>query len=282
MNHHHAKADLSHYSFFELYQPEILLLVLAAMYLYFRKTGTGATLLQKVSMMAALALVYVVKGSPLSIIGHHYLFSVHMVQMAILYLMIPPLVLYGIPERYWQQMLQGKTVWHHLFTFLTKPLIAIILFNALFSLYHLPLIFDTVSNAAVLHYVYHSILLITAFTMWWPVMTPVETNDQLSDIKKVGYIFANGVLMTPACALIMFADTQLYAAYEGVPQLFSYMPPHEDQHVGGVIMKIIQEVVYAFVLGLIFYRWVKKERIKDKEDLESIKQSALAPQHTIK
>jgi putative membrane protein len=112
---------------------------------------------------------------------------------------------------------------------------------------------------------------VTAFTMWWPVLCPVKELDTLSDIKKVGYVFANGVLMTPACALIMFADYQLYETYRNVPQLYAAMTPSEDQHVGGVTMKIFQEVIYAFVLGLIFFRWVKKERARDKADLEMIR-----------
>ncbi|OYD59808.1 hypothetical protein CGZ90_03495 [Fictibacillus aquaticus] len=282
MKHHHVHTDLSHYSFFELYHPEVFLLVLIAGVFYFKKFGKSTTMLQKICILAALLLIYAIKGSPISIIGHHYLFSVHMVQMAILYLMIPPLVIIGIPAAFWKKYLFGETIYHKVFAALTKPLIALILFNTLFSFYHLPMIFDAVTGSMTLHYIYHTILFLTAFTMWWPVLTPVDSDDQLSDLKRVGYIFGNGVLMTPACALIMFADSQLYAAYEGVPQLFGYMTPLEDQHVGGVMMKIIQEVVYAFVLGLIFYRWVKKERQKDKEDLESIKRSQLVIQQPIK
>ncbi|MDQ1911515.1 cytochrome c oxidase assembly protein [Paenibacillus sp. GD4] len=33
-----------------------------------------------------------------------------------------------------------------------------------------------------------------------------------------------------------------------------------DQSFGGVIMKIVQEIVYGWALGYIFYRWYRRER----------------------
>lgn len=276
-NHHTHHTSLSDYSWYELYPPSIYILAVILAVVYFRWVIRGrnrqniATGWQKAAMVAALVLMIIIKGTPVQILGHNYLFSVHMVQMAVLYLMIAPLIILSVPEEQWKNWLSVKSFLTRVFHFLTKPLIALLVFNTVFSLYHIPLVFDAAVSNPFIHYGYHALLLLTAFTMWWPVLCPVKELDSLSDIKKIGYIFANGVLMTPACALIMFADFQLYETYRNVPQLFASMPPKEDQHVGGVTMKIFQEVIYAFVLGLIFYRWVKKERVRDKEDLEMIK-----------
>jgi putative membrane protein len=275
--HHHTYDSLSDYSWLSLYPPGIYIVAIVICFSYFKWIARGsdkksiATLWQKAALISAVVLLILIKGTPIQILGHTYLFSVHMAQMAVLYLMIAPLLILAVPEQKWETWLESKNIFTIVFHWLTKPLIALLVFNTLFSFYHIPLIFDaSVANPA-LHYSYHSILFITAFTMWWPVLCPVKELDKLSDIKKIGYVFANGVLMTPACALIMFADFQLYETYRDVPQLFASMPPSEDQHVGGVTMKIFQEVIYAFVLGLIFYRWVRKERVRDKEDLEMIK-----------
>ncbi|MBY6036226.1 cytochrome c oxidase assembly protein [Fictibacillus nanhaiensis] len=276
-NHHDVKHSLAHYSWSELYPPSIYIVAIILAFVYFRWVTRGksgeviATFWQKAAMISALVLLIVIKGTPIQILGHHYLFSVHMAQMAVLYLMIAPLIILAIPGLKWRSWLHTSSILTKIFHALTKPLIALLLFNTVFSLYHIPLVFDAAVSNPILHYSYHALLFLTAFTMWWPVLCPVKELDTLSDIKKVGYVFANGVLMTPACALIMFADFQLYETYRNVPQLFATMTPSEDQHVGGVTMKIFQEVIYAFVLGLIFYRWVKKERARDKEDLELIK-----------
>ncbi|MED1862739.1 cytochrome c oxidase assembly protein [Fictibacillus nanhaiensis] len=276
-NHHVHHTSLSDYNWYELFPPSIYVLAIILAFVYFRfvardKQGKKlATKWQQTSMIASLLLMIIIKGTPVQVLGHNYLFSVHMVQMAVLYLMIAPLMILGIPEVRWKSWLSKKTILTRIFHFLTKPLLALLIFNAVFSLYHIPLVFDAAVSNPVIHYGYHALLLITAYTMWWPVLCPVRELDTLSDIKKIGYVFANGVLMTPACALIMFADFQLYETYRNVPQLFETMTPKEDQHVGGVTMKIFQEIIYAFVLGLIFTRWVKKERLRDKADLELIK-----------
>ncbi|MBD7966080.1 cytochrome c oxidase assembly protein [Fictibacillus norfolkensis] len=276
-NHHVHHTSLSDYNWYELFPPSIYVLAIILAFVYFRfvardKQGKKlATKWQQTSMIASLLLMIIIKGTPVQVLGHNYLFSVHMVQMAVLYLMIAPLMILAIPEVKWKNWLSKKTILTRIFHFLTKPLLALLIFNAVFSLYHIPLVFDAAVSNPIIHYGYHALLLITAYTMWWPVLCPVKELDTLSDIKKIGYVFANGVLMTPACALIMFADFQLYETYRNVPQLFETMTPKEDQHVGGVTMKIFQEVIYAFVLGLIFTRWVKKERLRDKADLELIK-----------
>ncbi|WP_171005462.1 cytochrome c oxidase assembly protein [Bacillus sp. E(2018)] len=276
-NHHVHHTSLSDYNWYELFPPSIyvLAIILGVVYFWFvardKQGKMLATKWQQTSMIASLLLMIIIKGTPVQVLGHNYLFSVHMVQMAVLYLMIAPLMILAIPEVRWKNWLSKKTILTRIFHFLTKPLLALLIFNSVFSLYHIPLVFDAAVSNPIIHYGYHALLLITAYTMWWPVLCPVKELDTLSDIKKIGYVFANGVLMTPACALIMFADFQLYETYRNVPQLYETMTPKEDQHVGGVTMKIFQEVIYAFVLGLIFTRWVKKERLRDKADLELIK-----------
>ena len=110
----------------------------------------------------------------------------------------------------------------------------------------------------------------------------------MSGLLKLGYIMADGILLTPACALIMFSDTALYSTYSDPsawaeamklcvpldmlsgmtltgPEMFSSMPVFEDQQLGAV-MKIIQEIVYGTFLAIIFFGWVRKERAKDEKD----------------
>jgi putative membrane protein len=276
-DHHQMPMSLSDYSWYELYPPAVYIFAVVLAVLYYQWIARGnqreivATRWQQTSMIGALVSLIVIKGTPLAVLGHHYLFSVHMAQMAVLYLLIVPCMILAIPSQRWENWLSKKNMLTKVFHTLTRPLIALLVFNTLFSFYHIPVVFDTVVQYMSLHYIYHFILFVTSITMWWPVLCPVKELDSLSDIKKIGYVFANGVLMTPACALIMFSDMPLYEAYRNVPQLYAAMTPAEDQRVGGVTMKIFQEVIYAFVLALIFARWVKKERAQDKADLEMIK-----------
>ena len=122
--------------------------------------------------------------------------------------------------------------------------------------------------------------------MWWPMLNPLPEYQTLSDIKKLGYMFANGILLTPACALIILRQPVIYNVYgsgcldesDGTmctsghfirfkyngTRILHWMPVVQDQQTGGIIMKIVQEIVYGTIIGYVFFRWARREREKDK------------------
>lgn len=219
---------------------------------------------KKVYFFSGLLMLYLGKGSPIAEAGH-YFFSMHMFQMAIEYLAVPPLILAGLPDWFVRPLFQKKR-FKKAVSFFIRPMIALMMFNFLFSIYHMPLIFDAVMDSFWLHLVYKAVLTFTAFCMWWLVFCPVPEMDRLSDVKKMGYIFANGVLLTPACALIIFSNSLLYQMFMHTPPLFDFLTPINDQQLGGVLMKVFQEIVYIGAIGYIFYQWMKKAQNEDEED----------------
>jgi putative membrane protein len=272
-----------------------LMLILAAYYLivlkHYRRFegGTRGTNKQIAFFTMGIVLLYVVKGSPLDLLGH-ITFYAHMIQMAALYLIIPPFLILGMPNWLWRSVL-NKPVIKPIFAFMTKPLIALVLFNGFFSFYHIPLIFDVVKTDMWLHAAYTSMLFVFAIAMWWPLLNVLPEHQTLSGLKKVGYIFADGVLITPACALIIFANTPHYATFSDPqawaqalelcvpastlaglnlsgPEMFSSLSLLEDQQLGGVLMKIIQEIVYGVVLAHAFFSWYRSEQEKEPAEDE--------------
>jgi putative membrane protein len=258
--------------FFDLWNPVLLLLVVVLGFVYGWAVGPSREsasqpvgLRQKLSFYLGITLFYIGQGSPINYIGHHYLFSIHMLQQTILYLIVPIFIWLGTPDWLLRPLVSNKVI-HALLAFFTRPLIAIFAFNMLFSIYHMPFIMDGLMNNELFLLGYHILLIVTAFLMWFPVFCPLPEMDRLSELKKIAYIFGNGVLLTPACALIIFADTLLYTMYTNVTIPFAHLSPLEDQQLGGVIMKIIQEVVYGSVLAYVFFKWYRRERLKDVEE----------------
>lgn len=49
--------------------------------------------------------------------------------------------------------------------------------------------------------------------MWWQIINNLKEYNTLSVLEKTIYIFANGMLLLPSCALIIFADSPLYQTY---------------------------------------------------------------------
>ncbi|WP_400162544.1 cytochrome c oxidase assembly protein [Brevibacillus sp. TJ4] len=272
-NHQHHQHDMAGMgSFFDLWSPGVLLITLLLAIVYFAITGpwhkrfadaTPSTTKQRWLFVSALILFYAAEGSPIQYYGHHYLFSVHMLQQSILYFALPPLVLLAMPEWLLERIFRPKPL-RVLLNGMTHPLVAALLFNSLFSFYHMPFIFDGAMANHTLMSVYHFILVATAFGMWWPIVSPLSDNKhQLAGLKKVAYIFANGVLITPACALIIFANEPLYQHYINAPVMFLWQDPFGDQRLGGIIMKLMQEAVYGSVLAYVFYNWYKREKQDD-------------------
>jgi putative membrane protein len=265
---HNDHLHMSAPGLFDLWSPWVLLITLALGFAYFYLTGKpGAGLpgytrtsgWKRFCFASGLLVYWAAEGTPVAYYGHAHLFSSHMLQQSLLYLMVPPLIFLGIPTWMARIALGGKWARRLLYPF-TQPLIAILGFNLIFSIYHIPLVFNYVFYEPVLHMGYHLLIFLSAFLMWFPVFCPLPEWNRLSDLQRVAYIFANGVLLTPACALIIFAKHLMYDPYYDAPMLIHWLHGLDDQQMGGVVMKILQEIVYGSVLAYCFMKWYRKER----------------------
>ena len=280
---------LNQFDWVTLWSPWFGVLMVALYVLYavvtekMAKQGyASTTLLQKFSMLFAILLYYIGFGSPVDVLAHIIL-SVHMFQMVLVYVLAPALVIYGLPHWVFEKLFSYKVI-GPTFKFMTKPLIALILFNALFTFYHMPFIFDYVLTNYGVHRIFHSALVLFSLKMWYPVIVPLVSDEEegMSDLKRMVYIIANGVLLTPACAFIIFSQSVLYDAYTDVQTfatVLGYCMPNgdvsgidleallgatssalEDQRFGGVLMKLGQEIVYGFFFGWTFFGWVRRTK----------------------
>ncbi len=249
----------------------------------YREKFTGSERLTKrqgIFFASGIVLLYIIKGSPIDLMSH-LMFYTHMIQMAFLYIVIPPLFVIGIPPWVWRKIIYLPVV-KRLFGFFTKPVLALLLFNGSFSFYHIPFVFDAVKTNIWLHAAHTAGLFLLAIFMWWPLVNELEEQQKLGGLKKIFYLFADGALLTPACALIIFTDVPLYSTYSDPsywaqalqlcvpesmiqsldlsgPEMFHSMSLLHDQQLGGILMKVIQELVYGSVLYYSFMKWYRQE-----------------------
>jgi len=290
--------DLSVFGARAAWSPWLFLIIAAVAVLYvlavdvYRREWFGdapaVPVRRQAAVLGGLFLLYFALGGPLDLAGHLW-FTAHMSSMAVAYLLAPPLILHGIPDWLYRKALARPAV-EKAFRALTRPILCLLLFNVLFSLYHMPAVHDYIMTHYALHVFYYALLLLAAFMMWWNVVVPVPEFERLTDVQKMGYIFANGVLMTPACVLIIFAPEPLFAVYSdprvwakalgycvpldpdaillrfGGPGTFAIMSPRDDQQLGGIVMKLVQEITYGSVLYANFIRWFRRENAGDAVD----------------
>ncbi|SDI01196.1 putative membrane protein [Alteribacillus persepolensis] len=286
------------FSFRALWTPELMIVLAVVAYIYYwvtvkqRHRFIGAENIpakQKWYFVFALLALYLGWGSPLYIAGHSIL-TLHMTQMVFAYFVAVPLFILSIPVWVLQTwMHKWKKKAYITYRMVMSPVLGLIAFNGLFSIYHIPSVFDYVMQQPVLHSVYQAALFASAWLMWWHMLAPLPSQE-LTDFRRIIYIFGNGILITPACALIIFAGSPLYETYTNPavwanvmayclppgadlpPQLlntagggFSFLDPHPDQQLAGVTMKIAQEFVYVSTIGFVFKQWLTKEKMQDGE-----------------
>lgn len=253
---------LSEYSWFELWGPGWLMLTVLAGRFYVKGVVWPekylATGKQCRCFFTAIVLFYLVRGSPFAVLAGDYLFSAYSLQQAVLYLVVPPLIIIGLPIRELRPFLWRYPV-KRVLKLLTYPWTTTFLFTAGFSVYHVPFVFNAVSKYPVLSVSGHLFLLFTAFLMWWSIISPLPELNRLSGAQRVAYIFVNGISLTPICMLLLLSNSVLFPAYAQAPRVVPLLSAVYDQQLGGGIIKMFQLASYGTALAVIVYRWVKRD-----------------------
>lgn len=268
---------------------------------WYKKFEGGRPLTRKEGSLFVvnMILLYAMYGSPIDLLSH-ILFTFHMVQMASVLFLIAPLVYFSVPD-YLQRYIVSLPIIGPILRFGAKrPLMTLMLLVAAFSIYHLPVVMDNLKMSALLHTLVLGVMFLIAVMAFYPMFNKVEPEEkQLGGLFKLLYIFGIGAFVTPACALIIFASTPIYATFTdgeawlsamalcvpaGIldniagagmisgPEYFTNSTPLMDQQTGGIIMKVLQEVFFGVMLAHIFFKWFNEER----RDEDQITERALA------
>lgn len=213
--------------------------------------------------VAVLAFALV---SPLDTLGDRYLFSAHMLQHLLLILVVPPLLLTGIPpaliEQALRQPLLARTE-----RVLGQPLLAWLIGMATLWIWHLPTFYDAVLVSEPLHIMQHLSFLVTSTIFWWPVVAPTE-RQRMPLLASLAYLFAASLANSLLGILISFAPAGLYAPYVHPVDTLGILPllrqgweisPATDQQIGGLLMWIPGGMAYLFGIFGVLARWYSEE-----------------------
>jgi cytochrome c oxidase assembly factor CtaG len=178
------------------------LICLAAIYVYLVVTYTNTKLYQKQPLLyfLSLGIMYVTFGSPFETISH-LSFSLHMLQMSILYFIVSPLVVLGIPDPL-IQTIRNCSLSIRVRKFVLSSKATLYTFGAMFLLYHIPVVLTALNQTALVHNGYLFMLLVLSFRMWQPITVPDSKTFHTKDQKK-SYLFLSGLVIMPACLLFI-------------------------------------------------------------------------------
>jgi putative membrane protein len=144
---------------------------------------------------------------------------------------------------------------------LTRPLVALALFNAALLLIHLPPTIDLQLNQGWFHLSMHVVLVGSGLLMWWPVLSQVPALPPISYIMQMGYLFLQSLLPSVMAAFITFSDRVVYPAYAEAPRIWG-LSALSDQQIAGVIMKLLGSFILWSFIAVIFFKWYGQEEME--------------------
>ena len=168
---------------------------------------------------------------PIHDLAERYLYLVHMSQHLLFTLIAPPLLIAGMPAWLLRRFLGPRPV-ATAFGFLTKPLVALIVFNSALLFVHWPAVVELSVRSEWFHFGLHVMLVSTALLMWWPVMSPLPEYPALPAPGQMLYLFLQSLAPTIPASFLTFGNHLLYPVYGTFPRIWGISPADRSAHRG--------------------------------------------------
>ena len=214
---------------------------------------------------AGMIVALLALQSPIDRGGDEFLFSLHMTQHLLLMMVAPPLVLLGIcglvpPARARFHALR-RAWWA-----LTRPWPALVIFNVIMLLWHIPSLYDTTLTVEPVHILEHITFMGVGVIFWWPVVDPVRDSRSvtITPLTKIAILVVSGIPTTVLGLSFALAPNPFYDFYVRAPRLWG-LSPLGDQQIGGVVMLGASNIIYFFVIAIIFIRMLS-DPARDEEE----------------
>ena len=196
----------------------------------------------RVYFAGGLLALFLALESPIDVGGDHYLFSLHMFQHVLLAMIVPPLLLLGLPDR-----------WRSLNHISVSPLAANIVFNLVLAVWHLPFLYEATLRSQPIHVLEHLSFLAAGVFFWWPILVPAGQRGAMSVIGKIAYLGFAGVPPTILGLAFILSPAVLYPFYAAAPRV-TPLSPLDDQLAAGLVMFGLGNLIYFVAIWVIFFR----------------------------
>ncbi|MFN2582676.1 MAG: cytochrome c oxidase assembly protein [Candidatus Dormibacteria bacterium] len=203
---------------------------------------------------AGVLTAFIALLSPIDRAGDEYLFSMHMLQHLLLMMVAPPLLILGIagmrplpPDRF--------VVMRRVWWLLTRPWIALIVFNVVMLVWHIPALYDTTLTDLPVHIIEHVSFIAVGLVFWWPIIDPIRGGDMrlVSPLERIAVLVVSGIPPTVLGLIFALSPTAYYGFYVIAPRLWG-IAAVSDQQYGGVLMLGLGNIIYFVAITIIFVR----------------------------
>ena len=223
--------------------------------------------LRQAAFYGGLLTALLALATPLDTLADEYLFTAHMAQHLLLTLGTAPLLLVGTPGWLLRELLRTAHL-TRVVRWARQPLIAFFTFNAVFTLAHIPSLYELTLASEPLHAAEHIVFVATAMLMWMPVLSPVpDIAPPYPPLGQVLYLFLQTVPASLLGALLSATGSAYYVTYVQAPRITS-LSPLEDQQLGGLIMWVGSGLYFLIATGVVFFAWASQEEAANRRPVE--------------
>jgi cytochrome c oxidase assembly factor CtaG len=228
--------------------------------------------------------------SPMDELADHYLFSVHMAKHILFVLIVPALLLIGLPAMPVSPARKGGVetrdrsqavnirILARAERCLRQPAVAWTAGVGAMIAWHIPALFNRALAYEPLHIAEHLSLLACGTIFWWPILSPLPQSRMRPLPHAAAYLFTACLACTSLGIAITFARSLLYPAYAHPADVYAILPlirenwgigPQMDQQIGGLLMWAPACLVYVSAIMAMFARWYAEEAERKEARLEA-------------